>query len=171
MDGIRIRNVRSIVDSGDIDLSKINILIGRNSSGKSSFLRLFPMLKESARNELRGPILWFDENYDFGGFANTLSRHASDNDGIMRLDFSWSPTKNSMMSRYYYSSRTFSESVIDGFKKIHVILGIGKHHEDVALEELTITIDNYTVCIQQQKNSNKLNLIVNYCCPIKIGID
>ena len=161
MDGIRIRNVRSIVDSGDIDLSKINILIGRNSSGKSSFLRLFPMLKESARNELRGPILWFDENYDFGGFANTLSRHASDNDGIMRLDFSWSPTKNSMMSRYYYSSRTFSESVIDGFKKIHVILGIGKHHEVVALEELTITIDNYTVCIQQQKNSNKLNLIVN----------
>lgn len=161
MDRIRIRNVRSIVDSGDIELRKINILLGKNSSGKSSFLRLFPMLKESARNELRGPILWFDENYDFGGFANTLCRHASDNDGMIKLDFSWSPSKDVMMSRYYYSPRIFSESQIDDFKRIHVVMGIGKHHDDVALEELTITIDNYMVGIQQKKNSNKLKLTVN----------
>ena len=149
------------MDSGDIELRKINILLGRNSSGKSSFLRLFPMLKESARNELRGPILWFDENYDFGGFANTLCRHASDNDGMIKLDFSWSPSKDVMMSRYYYSPRIFSESQIDDFKRIHVVMGIGKHHDDVALEELTITIDNYMVGIQQKKNSNKLKLTVN----------
>ena len=34
MDSIRIKNLRSIVDSGDIQLSRINILLGKNSSGK-----------------------------------------------------------------------------------------------------------------------------------------
>lgn len=158
MDEIRIKNVRSIIDSGDIKLSKINILLGRNSSGKSSFLRLFPMLKESARNELRGPILWFDENYDFGSFANTFSRHAADNDDLMRLEFSWLPTKTSAVSRYYYSS---VEPVIGGVMKIHVVLGIGKNREDVVLEELKINVDDYVVNILQQKDSSKLRLIVN----------
>ena len=75
MDSIRIKNLRSIVDSGDIHLSNINILLGKNSSGKSSFLRLFPLLKETSRHELRAPILWFDENYDFGDFSTTIFPH------------------------------------------------------------------------------------------------
>ena len=87
MDSIRIKNLRSIVDSGDIQLSKINILIGKNSSGKSSLLRLFPLLKETSRHELRGPILWFDENYDFGDFSNTLSRHAEGDKDMITMEF------------------------------------------------------------------------------------
>lgn len=171
MDGIRIKNVRSIVDSGDIELRKINILLGRNSSGKSSFLRLFPMLKESARNELRGPILWFDENYDFGGFANTLSRHVSEKDGMMRLEFSWFPSNRGMMSRYYYGTRSIVDSIMENVKNINVILGIGKHHEDVALEELIINLDDFKVCIKQSKENNKLELEVNEKSITTFGLE
>ena len=35
MKAIRIENLRSIVDSGYIDIKPINILLGKNSSGKS----------------------------------------------------------------------------------------------------------------------------------------
>lgn len=87
MESIRINNFRSIVDSGEIKLNELNLLIGQNSSGKSSFLRLFPMFKESARHELMGPILWFNDNYDFGGFQTALSRHGASNE--ISFSFQW----------------------------------------------------------------------------------
>jgi predicted ATP-dependent endonuclease of OLD family len=35
----RVRNFRSINDSGEIDVSRITALLGRNESGKSNILR------------------------------------------------------------------------------------------------------------------------------------
>ena len=64
------------MDSGDIPINRINILLGNNSSGKSSFVRLFLMLKQTINHHRRGAILWFDEYYDFGKFETALSRHA-----------------------------------------------------------------------------------------------
>ena len=83
MRAIRIKNFRSILDSGDIKLNNINLVLGKNSSGKSSFLRLFPMFKQTVRNELRGPVLWFDDSYDFGNFSNAISRYATSDKNIM----------------------------------------------------------------------------------------
>ena len=46
MKSIRVKNLRSILDSGEIDINRLNLFLGENSSGKSSILRLFPLLKE-----------------------------------------------------------------------------------------------------------------------------
>lgn len=89
MDSIRLQNFRSIIDSGDIHLNNINFLLGKNSSGKSSFLRIFPLFKESVKNELRSPLMWFDdESYDFGDFKNSFCRNAEKNAPIS-FEFSW----------------------------------------------------------------------------------
>lgn len=160
MDTIRIKNVRSIIDSGEIELNSINILLGRNSSGKSSFLRLFPMLKESARNELRGPILWFDDNYDFGSFTNTLSRNAQTGDDTIMLGFSWSPTKK-RNHKLYYSSMLFYESEIAETKKIDVELYIGKKGDVIILKRMEIKTDALSISIDYPKNSNHLRLQIN----------
>lgn len=161
MDTIRIKNVRSIIDSGDIELNSINILLGRNSSGKSSFLRLFPMLKESARNELRGPVLWFDDNYDFGSFSNTLSRNAKTGDDSIMLGFSWSPTKSKRSHTLYYSSMLFYELEIAQAKKIDVKLCIGKKGDVIILKRMGIKIDTLSIDIEYPKNSNHLKLKIN----------
>ena len=76
MNTLHIRNFRSIVDSGEIPINRINILLGKNSSGKSSFVRIFPMFKQTISHHHRGPLLWFDEFYDLGKFETALSRHA-----------------------------------------------------------------------------------------------
>ncbi|WP_289200550.1 AAA family ATPase, partial [Phocaeicola sartorii] len=47
LNAIRIENLRSIQDSKFIDLKSLNILVGANSSGKSTFLRSFPLLSQS----------------------------------------------------------------------------------------------------------------------------
>lgn len=47
MINIRLRNFRSLKDTGIIELKPLSLLIGKNSSGKSSFLRFFPLIQQS----------------------------------------------------------------------------------------------------------------------------
>ena len=52
---IQIKNYRSIKDSGEIPITKLFALIGRNNTGKSSFLKaiqvLFGEIKEVAASD------------------------------------------------------------------------------------------------------------------------
>ena len=80
---ICIKNLRSIKDSGTISLRPIMILLGANSSGKSTFLRSFPLFTQSVDKKLRGPIAWFDTSYvDYGDFKTAKNRFAEDEEGI-----------------------------------------------------------------------------------------
>lgn len=74
MDSIRIKNLHCLTDTGEIPLKPINILVGANSSGKSSFLRIFPLLKQGLNTNKRGPILWLSEDVDFGDFKTAVKR-------------------------------------------------------------------------------------------------
>lgn len=47
MDSIRVKNIRCLVDTGDIPIKPLTILVGANSTGKSTFLRLFLLLRQS----------------------------------------------------------------------------------------------------------------------------
>lgn len=161
MDSIRIKNIRSIVDSGDIQLSRINLLLGKNSSGKSSFLRLFPMLKESSRHELRSPILWFDENYDFGDFSNTLSRHAQGEKDAISMQFKWKMTNRSREMRYYASNHliaNYSPKVNDNYS---VELVIGNSGEEVVFKRIAIKSELNDVVFESGSKSDHLILRVN----------
>ena len=75
------------MDSGKLGINKINILLGANSSGKSTFVRLFPMFTESSKHELRGPLLWSDEDYDYGSFEKALCNKADE--GRQAISFSF----------------------------------------------------------------------------------
>lgn len=74
MDSIRIKNLHCLADTGVIPLKDINILVGANSSGKSSFLRVFPLLKQGLNTNKRGPILWLSEDVDFGDFKTAVRK-------------------------------------------------------------------------------------------------
>jgi hypothetical protein len=76
MRSLRLRQFRSFIDTGRYDLKPITLLVGANSSGKSSYLRLFPLLRQTAETPTRSPILWFGRYVDFGGFSNAMFRGA-----------------------------------------------------------------------------------------------
>ena len=52
IDRIRIKNFKSIRDSGDIYIRPINILIGANGVGKSNFVSFFKMLNSISKKRL-----------------------------------------------------------------------------------------------------------------------
>lgn len=77
---IQMKNFRSLKDTGMQKLSPITILVGENSSGKSTFLRAFPLLKQSISKHTSGPILWagdVDDYVDFGSFKETVTNDKS----------------------------------------------------------------------------------------------
>lgn len=100
LENIQIRNVRSLKDTGKISLPKVTVLVGENSSGKSTFLRVFPLLKQSICKRTDGPILWAgdaDDYVDFGSFTETVTNDGSDTMGFsFEFPFAYTPEP------YYY---------------------------------------------------------------------
>lgn len=86
MNAIRIQNLRSLVDTDFIELKPLTLLVGENSSGKSTFLRAFPLLKQSVKSRTRGPILWNDQ-VDFGSFEEALSKQATKDEIVFQFRF------------------------------------------------------------------------------------
>lgn len=72
MDLIRLKNYRCLEDTGEVEIKPLTFLVGSNSSGKSSFLKFFPLLKQSMRVKKRGAFLWTGSNVDLKDFKNTL---------------------------------------------------------------------------------------------------
>ena len=79
LEALRVRNLRCLSDTGRIPLRPITVLVGRNSSGKSTFLRAFPLLRQSVETATESPILWYHERYvDFGALSQAINHRAAD---------------------------------------------------------------------------------------------
>ena len=61
-----IENIRRIRDLPEIEILPLTILVGRNSAGKSTFLRSLPLIRQSIETRSSAPILWFGDLVDFG---------------------------------------------------------------------------------------------------------
>lgn len=72
MNTLRLKNYRCFEDTGDVNLKPLTLLVGANSSGKSSFLKFFPLLKQSIGIRKNGVFLWYSDDVDFKDFKNTV---------------------------------------------------------------------------------------------------
>ncbi|MGR5194528.1 AAA family ATPase [Vibrio rotiferianus] len=104
MKNIRIRGLRSLKDSGTVELKPLTLLLGENSSGKSTFLRTLPLLRQSLEAATRGPILWFGSYVDFGSFEEAVSHYSESR----TIDFTFSAdlamVRKTVPPRYYIPS-------------------------------------------------------------------
>lgn len=107
--GLGVRNLRSLRDTGVIDLKPITILVGKNSAGKSTFARVLPLLKQSAERRKQGPILWFGRLVDFGSFQEAISSFAES--GEIDIDFRFSTPPATFVGRR--SNRFEEPSLLD----------------------------------------------------------
>ncbi|MFK2905249.1 AAA family ATPase [Dyella ginsengisoli] len=78
MESISIRNLRSLKDTGDVEIKPLTVLLGKNSAGKSTFLRSFPLLRQSSEEKTLNDILWWGDYVDFGTFWESLNNSAGD---------------------------------------------------------------------------------------------
>jgi predicted ATPase len=85
---IRIKNLRSLQDTYDVDIKPLTVLVGRNSSGKSTFLRFFPLMKQTVETRTHEPILWYSSRYvDFGSFEESINSVATNKTISFEFEF------------------------------------------------------------------------------------
>lgn len=87
MDSIRIKNVRGVVDTKGIDIKPVTILLGRNGSGKSTFARCFPLIKQSCVENKKNPLVFNGQYVDFGDYSTAKSMFGGD----ICVDFNINP--------------------------------------------------------------------------------
>lgn len=79
LEAFGVKNLRCLTDTGLVPIRPITLLVGRNSSGKSTFLRAFPLLRQSVETARNSPVLWYDERYvDFGSLQAAANNRLSE---------------------------------------------------------------------------------------------
>jgi hypothetical protein len=58
---VHIRNFKSLADTGEVNLDRINVLVGRNNHGKSAFVQAVHLIQSGARFSTRDIRLGTDE--------------------------------------------------------------------------------------------------------------
>lgn len=87
MKTIRLQNFRSLVDTTSISICPISVLLGQNSSGKSTLIRSLPLLKQGLGVRTQGPFLWLGQLVDFGSFDETVSGFSQDSSISIEFSF------------------------------------------------------------------------------------
>lgn len=102
MKAFGIRNLRSIADTGPVELRPLTILVGKNSSGKSTFLRALPLLRQSVEVRTTGPILWYGDYVDFGSFEDSIRQNKEAEAISFSFGFDAIPATNLEYHRYRF---------------------------------------------------------------------
>lgn len=82
---IRTENFRGFKDTGNIEIKPLTVLLGNNSAGKSSFLRIFPLFRQTLETKTSEPLLWYGDYVDFGSFNESLNRESKSENIIFEI--------------------------------------------------------------------------------------
>jgi predicted ATP-dependent endonuclease of OLD family len=153
MEAIRIENLKSLKDTGQIPLKSMNLLLGPNSSGKSTFLRVFPLLKQSIEVRTRGPILWYGDYVDFGNYATAV--HKGESEIAFHFDIKVDGAKGRGL--YYYNRNpNFVEN-----KNIHIKTCIKENNDTTYIYKLVLSFDDQIIDIGFSPKGKVESLKVN----------
>lgn len=148
INGIGLQNFRSFVKRTFIELKPITVFVGKNSSGKSSLLRTFPLLRQSVEENTTGPILWFGRLVDFGDFTDVLSRNSENKE--ITFNFSLSIPPESMHRYSYYRFNNPSQPPIN----IETELTVYSKDKKTKTRIIKLHIEDAIVILNLDDNNN-----------------
>lgn len=122
MDKLRLRNYRCLEDTGEVEIKPLTLLAGTNSSGKSSFLKFFPLLKQSVGEKVNGVFLWDGQYVDFKDFNNTVRNNKGDIEVEYLIDelYIYEPTNSKLNNvRVNFQITAYSKDQ-DFLKKVKI---------------------------------------------------
>jgi predicted ATPase len=159
---LRIQNFRSLKDTGDIEIKPITILIGKNSSGKSSFLRTFPMLKQSTQEKTISPILLYGDYVDFGSYSDIKPHFSKDKESLYELGFTLNSSYLSPLKNLYRYSRFRSLILEKDFEFRYSLRFVENKKQLIQIANIKFEIlENKIDIIVDQENKKILEIKLN----------
>jgi hypothetical protein len=152
IDAIRIKNLRSLVDTGWIEQKPITILVGKNSAGKSTLARVFPLLKQSVGERKQSPILWFGQYVDFGQYS--VAVHNKTPSSSISFGFKLTLSKQEIARRsptyHYWVRHNKAEEKTQTFPvEVEISLSAGTEFgADTVAQKLTLSLLDFQVVIR-----------------------
>lgn len=162
MESIQLKNLRSIRDSGEIKLNKLNIFLGANSTGKSTILRFFPLLKQTLARKTRDPLLWYDkEGVDFGSFNESINYNNKDKYIEFELKFNANRISdqlgNILLKEYQGTSANNRTKFKFHYNFVEENVQITFKIKNNKFTYINLTVDNNKLSINFEKD----NIVVN----------
>ncbi len=158
-----VKNLRCFSDPVKIDIKPINILVGKNSSGKSTIARLFPLMRQSLETKTIGPILWYGQYVDFGSFGTAISKESDENSIQFNFEFELKPEKHPSRFRSMYLKRTRSKVNIyeEATVSICVKLEFNSDTNESYTSEFSIDIFNNQIKVNFDQDRLVSNITIN----------
>lgn len=101
---LRLHNFKIWKETGDVSLAPVTLLLGVNSSGKSSLIQSFLLLRQTALSPDAGLTLNFgngdsQESVQLGQFDDVLCKHGDDKE--IEIEFRWGQSAEPEDTRVY----------------------------------------------------------------------
>lgn len=167
MESIRIKNLRSLKDTGEVELKPLTLLVGKNSSGKSTFLRTFPLFKQTIETKTNEPILWYSSRYvDFGSFNESLNKITAKEDDEKKkisFDFKFSIPSSVVQGGTvdlwsYYTMRTIRMGRMANYRMDNndraTPFKVSIETNQKSLSKFTISIEDYLLEMTLKENDD-----------------
>ncbi|AVF35091.1 DUF3696 domain-containing protein [Rahnella sikkimica] len=141
LESIGVNNFRSFKTETTIELKPITVFVGKNSSGKSSVLRTFPLFRQSLESNTTGPILWYGRYVDFGDFEEVISNNSLKDTIEFKFILSISEDRNKKFNRYSHRIANTEDTKFDVRLKLKAKDKKTKANEiEIKLHDVTINI-------------------------------
>lgn len=150
----QIKNLRAFKDSGQITLSPLTVFVGKNSSGKSTLARMYPLVRQSVEANTKGPILWFGNQVDFGSFSTAICSRSDEK--LIKLGFELE-LENRRTTRHLYSKRIISE-IAPQYNALRVDMSLASDGSATVLEKFSIASDDISATIQRSSGRVEITI-------------
>jgi len=164
MKSFKIYNIKSFEETPDIELKRINIFVGKNSSGKSSLIRFPVILSQTFAEDVYTPLLFFGNLIDYGNFDDVIFNHKED--GRIKLSFKFEPKNlRNYLARYY---RIYREEKMDfeiftqRIKAIGAEVSIIKNKRNMIVERFGLLINEQVAATVERDEKGKYELLINF---------
>lgn len=150
-----VEHLRRLQKMPTIELRPLTLLVGRNSAGKSTFLRSLPLLRQSIETRTSAPILWYGDYVDFGDFETAVSSKGEDREAAFTFTLHDLKEDAGVLV-------SFDDMYVREFthKKIEVkeatakyIIGADENKTVLKRIELNIADEKIRLCIDHEKTS------------------
>lgn len=170
MDAIGIENLRCFSKTGLIKLKPLTVLVGQNNSGKSTFLRILPLLRQSVESRTVGPILW-DDIVDFGSFNEAIRNEAEKPE--MTFHFQFTLKKNSPGVCWFSDEILPSPLNISLLEDLNLLLSlkISEVQNQSRTKECVLSFADHQIKLEFDNNKKVMTFLVNSLNVLELTSD
>ncbi|NUU61258.1 AAA family ATPase [Paenibacillus agri] len=174
MKSFKLSNIKSFSEYSEVELKKINIFVGRNSSGKSSLIRFPVVLSQTFQEDIHTPLLLFGKLIDYGNFDDVIYNHEGEKFAF-GFGFSAKELRHEIMRRnniHIHDMKNLMRHFYKNFDEVDIEVEVKKVNKKMIVDSFHLLIDKKLVLtIKREAKKNKYDIRIHGVLEIgKMGL-